>query len=77
MFYKSRQDLPKGVKDVLPEHAQDIYKDSFNAAYTEYADPSRRRGNESQVETASKVAWSAVEKTYEKVADGVWRAKAS
>jgi cation transport regulator len=76
MFYKSRKDLPKGVIDVLPEHAQDIYKDSFNSAYQEYANPKLRRDpNESQIETAAKVAWGAVKQTYEKSIDGKWAAK--
>ena len=77
MFYQTTNDLPKGVKDSLPEHAQNIYKDAFNSAYIQYADPKRRRSpNESQVETASRVACAAGEKTYEKAADGTWRAKA-
>jgi cation transport regulator len=75
MYYNSRQDLPKGVKDVLPGHAQDIYKEAFNAAFAEYADPTRRRGNESQVETAARVAWAAVENSYQKAENGVWQAK--
>jgi cation transport regulator len=75
MYYKNREDLPKGVRDVLPGHGQDIYKEAFNAAYTEYADPRKRRGNASQVETAARVAWRAVENIYVRGEDGVWRPK--
>lgn len=75
MQYTSVEELPKGVRNVLPPHAQEIYKDAFNSAWVEYADPTKRRGDESQVETASRVAWAAVEKTYEKDYDGKWRAK--
>ena len=76
MFYKTTKDLPKGVRDVLPAHAQDIYKDAFNSAYQEYADPKRRRDpSDSRVQIASKVAWAAVEKTYHRHPDGTWQAK--
>ena len=75
MPYGSIEELPKGVKDVLPEHGQEIYKDALNNAEEEYRDPSKRRGDESAEETARRVAWAAVENTYEKSADGVWREK--
>ena len=29
---KSLEELPKGVKDVLPEHAQEIYREAHNNA---------------------------------------------
>lgn len=76
MPYKSRNDLPKQVKDNLPAHAQDIYKEAYNSAYEEYSSPSDRRGDESREETAHKVAWSAVKKDYHKV-DGKWKPKDS
>jgi cation transport regulator len=76
MFYETIEDLPKGVRDVLPKHAQDIYKDAFNSAYIEYANPSRRRDpDESRIETASKVAWAAVKQTYARDENGSWHAK--
>ncbi|EOI3540017.1 ChaB family protein, partial [Cronobacter sakazakii] len=30
MPYSSRTDLPDNVRNVLPAHAQDIYKEAFN-----------------------------------------------
>ena len=33
MPYANNTDLPKGVKDHLPEHAQDIYRGAFNHAW--------------------------------------------
>lgn len=69
MPYDSNSDLPDRVKNVLPEHAQDIYKEAFNHAWEEYANPEKRRGNESQEEVAHKVAWSAVESKYTKKGD--------
>ena len=62
MPYYSNADLPKNVSDVLPEHAQDIFRTAFNNAHEEY-------GNEKQ---AFKVAWSAVEQRYKKNEDGKW-----
>jgi cation transport regulator len=72
---KSKSDLPKGVKDVLPSKAQEIYRQAYNSAYDEYEDKSQRRGSESREETASKVAWSAVKGKYRKGSDGKWHAK--
>ena len=72
MPYSSRDELPENVKSVLPDHAQDIYKEAFNSAYDEYKSPKDRRGDESQEEVAHKVAWSAVKKTYAKGKDDRW-----
>ena len=74
MPYRTDAELPPGVKDNLPPHAQDIYREAFNSAFEEYQDASKRRGNESQEEVAHKVAWAAVKQKYEKVGDR-WRAK--
>ncbi len=74
MPYSSKSDLPDSVKDNLPAHAQDIYKEAYNSAYKEYKDPDDRQGNNSLEETAHKVAWSAVKKGYDKV-DGKWKKK--
>jgi cation transport regulator len=53
MPYDSVRELPKGVKDNLPKHAQDIYLAAFNNAYDEYDHDEDR---------ARRVAWSAVKK---------------
>lgn len=70
MPYKTKSDLPERVADNLPSHAQEIYLKAFNSAWDEYADSSKRRGDESREATAHKVAWSAVEKSYHKSGDG-------
>lgn len=36
MPYAKRSDLPNGVRDNLPPHAKDIYKEAFNSAWDEY-----------------------------------------
>jgi len=73
MPYASINELPEGVKNVLPKHAQDIYKEAFNSAYDQYDTPEERRGKESREEVAHKVAWSAVKKAgYSKGEDGNW-----
>jgi cation transport regulator len=66
MPYRKTTDLPDSVKDNLPAHAQEIYKEAFNHAYKEYKEPAKRRGSASREETAHKVAWSAVKKAYHK-----------
>ncbi|HET6806407.1 MAG TPA: putative cation transport regulator ChaB [Frateuria sp.] len=75
MPYKSTRDLPDAVRDNLPSHAQEIFKEAFNSAWDEYADPDKRRGKESQEEVSFKVAWSAVKNEYEKGDDDKWHKK--
>ncbi|NHM31270.1 ChaB family protein [Neobacillus terrae] len=62
MPYKSTENLPESVREHLPDHAKEIFKEAFNAATEEYHDE----------ETAFKVAWSAVKKKYKKGEDGEW-----
>ncbi|GLB61676.1 ChaB family protein [Cytobacillus sp. NCCP-133] len=62
MPYDKLSDLPDSVKDNLPHHAQEIFKEAFNSASGEYKEE----------ETAFKVAWSAVKNKYEKNEDDEW-----
>lgn len=66
MPYDSVSELPEQVRDRLPRQAQEIYKEAYNSAWDEYADPEDRRGDASREETAHKVAWSAVKEKYRK-----------
>jgi len=61
--YKTKQDLPDSVRDSLPAHAEDIYKEAFNSAWEEYDHAEER---------AHRVAWGAVKQKYHKNADGKW-----
>lgn len=64
MPYSTNADLPDSVKNNLPAHAQDIYREAFNSASEQYGEEER----------AHKVAWGAVKKKYEKRGDA-WKAK--
>lgn len=75
MPYKTTKELPDSVQNVLPEHAQDIYKEAFNSAYDEYKSPSDRRDDAGREEVAHRVAWSAVKNVYEKGDDDKWHKK--
>ena len=76
MPYKSISELPKNVKNVLPKHAQEIFKEAYNSAWDEYDKPEERRGDSSREETAMRIAWSAVKKKYEKnESSGKWESK--
>jgi cation transport regulator len=75
MPYHAIHDLPESVQNVLPEHAQAIYKEAFNNAYEEYATPDERRDDASREETAHRVAWGAVKQKYKKGSDGMWHEK--
>ena len=72
MPYKKNSELPPGVRDHIPLHAQDIYREAFNAAWEEYKKPTKRIGNAGHEETAHRVAWAAVKKKYEKDPRGKW-----
>lgn len=77
MPYDKLTDLPDSVRDNLPKHAQEIYKEAFNSAWEQYKDPDMRRDDEDSRETvAHKVAWAAVKNEYEKDdATGDWKKK--
>ncbi|MDQ0220356.1 cation transporter [Peribacillus cavernae] len=62
MPYHSLNELPDAVKDNLPHHAQEIFKEAFNSASDEYKEEER----------AFKVAWSAVKKKYKKDDNDKW-----
>ncbi|KAF9945171.1 hypothetical protein BGZ70_004002 [Mortierella alpina] len=73
MPYNDIKSLPDPVRAHLPQHAQEIYKEAFNNAWDEYKDPEDRRDSSSQDQTAHKVAWSAVKRSYVKDDDsGNW-----
>jgi cation transport regulator len=71
MPYSQISELPDSVRDNLPKHAQEIFKEAYNNAWDEYAKPEDRRGDASREETANRVAWSAVKNDYQKK-DGKW-----
>lgn len=75
MPYSKVSELPDSVTNVLPGHAQDIYKEAFNSAWEQYDEPGERRDDASREETAHRVAWSAVKQKYEKGEDGKWHKK--
>jgi cation transport regulator len=41
MPYEKLTDLPERVRNNLPEHAQEIYKEAFNSAEEQYGEESR------------------------------------
>lgn len=77
MPYQKITELPDSVKDNLPHHAQEIYKEAYNSAWDQYKDPAERRGDATREETAHRVAWAAVKQKYEKNDQGNWVAKDS
>ena len=66
MPYARNFDLPENIQQLLPEHAQDIYRETFNHAYAAHARDPR------QEEAAHRIAWAAVKRSYVKTPDG-WR----
>lgn len=72
MPYQKNSDLPDRVKENLPKHAQDIYREAFNNAWEQYDEPHERKDDRTQEETAHAVAWSAVQNKYHKDEQGNW-----
>lgn len=76
MPYHTKDQLPAALKSKLPDHAQDIYMRTFNAAWDEYGAISKSRGGDnSKEETAHRIAWAAVKQKFIKKADGEWKEK--
>jgi cation transport regulator len=63
MPYPTNEALPPAIRGHLPAHAQDIYREAFNHAFTAHADDPR------QEEASHRIAWAAVKRSYEKVGD--------
>lgn len=67
MPYARTSDLPNRVKEHLPDHAQEIFREAFNQAYEPYHHDEVR---------AFRVAWSAVETKYvQDAGTGSWKLK--
>lgn len=78
MPYAGLIDLPKGVRNSLPKHAQEIYRSAFNNAYRTYRlNEKRYEKEESRDEVAHRVAWSAVKEKYERTDTGWMRREES
>jgi cation transport regulator len=76
MPYKSSSELPESVRDHLPQHAQEIYREAFNSAWEQYDRPEERRADATREETAHKIAWAAVKRAYQKdEKSGDWKPK--
>ncbi len=60
MPYATNEDLPPSVRHHLPPHAQSIYREAFNHAWTAH------RNDPRQEEAAHRIAWAAVKKLYQK-----------
>jgi cation transport regulator len=60
MPYATNANLPSAVRQHLPDHAQDIYREAFNHAYAAH------QGDVRQEEAAHRIAWAAVKRSYVK-----------
>ncbi len=74
MPYDQSSDLPDSVRNSLPSAAQTIYRKAFNNAWQQYSRAEDRLDDASREETAHRVAWAAVKRSYRKENDR-WVAK--
>jgi cation transport regulator len=63
MPYATNAVLPACVRDHLPAHAQDIYREAFNHAWAAHD------GDPRQEEAAHRIAWAAVKRSYVKIGE--------
>ncbi len=63
MPYRTNAELPSPVRNHLPGHAQDIYREAFNHAFASHM------GDLRQEEIAHRTAWAAVKRSYVKSGD--------
>jgi cation transport regulator len=63
MRYEAVDDLPQGIREFLPDHAQEDYRLAFNNAYDE----------EENGQRAHEIAWRAVEDKYNDEGAHQWR----
>ena len=64
MPYASDDDLPPSIRNHLPPHAREIFRNAFNHAWQTYSQSVRVE------EIAHRVAWAAVKRRYRKSGAG-------
>lgn len=72
MPYSQKTELPQGVQNSLPKHAQEIYKEAYNSAWDQHDDKVKHE----REEVSHRIAWAAVKKKYER-SNGKWHKKDS
>jgi cation transport regulator len=65
MPYATNEDLPASVRGHLPPRAQDIFRETFNAAWQQH----RGEAAGEREERAFRIAWAAVKRRYRKAGD--------
>jgi cation transport regulator len=76
MPYGSIDELPNELRQTLPMHAQEVYKEAFNEAWSTYHDPKTKPKDISRTAMSDKIAWQAVEAIYTHGPDNRWAKKA-
>ena len=74
MPYDDIDSLPESVRNVFPQHAQEIYRAAYNSTWGQYENDEDRQGDDTREEVSHKVAWSAVKQKYDKEGDQ-WKAE--
>jgi cation transport regulator len=64
MPYATNAQLPDRIRKYLPQHAQDIFRAAFNAAYERYGPRNEDR--------AFRIAWGGVKQNYVQLSAGIW-----
>jgi cation transport regulator ChaB len=66
MYYPTPDSLPEDLRRDLPEEARELYRLTFNAAYS---------AEKSDFEQAGRIAWGTLLTHFERRPDGSWAAR--
>lgn len=73
MIYNAVTDLPKAIREELPDHAQEIYRAAYNLTVEEHL-ASNPNHDEQELQTiANQAAWQRVQMEYHRDDTGKWR----
>lgn len=73
MSYSTVTELPKAIRDELPEHAQEIYRAAYNLTIEEHRAADHDQDEHELQEMADQAAWQRVQMEYDRDDTGKWR----
>lgn len=71
--YNTVTDLPRAIRDELPEHAQEIYRAAYNLAVEEHRASNPDPDEDELHGMADQAAWMRVQMEYDRDDSGAWR----
>jgi cation transport regulator len=73
MTYNTVKELPKDIRERLPEHAQEIYCAAYNLTVEEHLASHHNHDENELQDMADQAAWQRVQMEYHQDDTGNWR----